>query len=155
MKLATLLQQTSTAALATLHAGEPAVSMVPYALMPDGAALVIHVSQLASHTQDMRSHPGVSLLVTAPAGSAETALALPRVSVQGLARLCIPDMRDYAAARGVYQARFPESEELFSFADFSLFVIEVQSARFVAGFGRAISLNPEQFTEQMQERGAK
>jgi heme iron utilization protein len=152
MKLATLLQQTSTAALATLHAGEPAVSMVPYALMPNSAMLVIHVSQLASHTQDMRSHPGVSLLVTAPAGSAETALALPRVSVQGLARPCVPEMKDYTAARGVYLSRFPESEELFSFTDFSLFVIEVQSARFVAGFGSAISLSPDQFAEQMRDR---
>jgi putative heme iron utilization protein len=56
----------SVAALGTLHEGEPFVSMVPFALLPDGLGFVIHVSALAGHTKDMLAHPQVSLLVMAP-----------------------------------------------------------------------------------------
>lgn len=56
--LLTLLRTQPVASLATLHLGAPAVSMVPFALLPDGPGFVIHVSQLA----------------------------LPRASIQGTAR---------------------------------------------------------------------
>ena len=53
-----LLRQQDVAALGTLRRDEPFVSMVPYALLADGA-LVVHVSRLATHTRDMEEHPGV------------------------------------------------------------------------------------------------
>lgn len=143
--LKSLLQTTSVAALATLHKGEPAVSMVPYALLPDGR-FVIHVSRLATHTQDMLEHATVSLLVTAPPGTAETPLALPRAAVQGTARPCTLEAPDYAAARAAYLAKLPQAEELFSFGDFSLFLIEPRALRYVAGFGRAMSLGMAQLS---------
>ncbi len=46
-----VLRSQTIASLGTLHAGEPAVSMVPFATT--GGALVIHVSRLAAHTADM------------------------------------------------------------------------------------------------------
>jgi putative heme iron utilization protein len=142
--LRALLAHTPVATLATLHKGEPATSMVPYALLPDGR-FVIHVSRLATHTRDMLEHPAVSLLVMAAPGSAETPLALPRVSVQGQALVCAPDAPDHAAARAAYLAKLPEAEELFSFADFSLFLITPQFLRYVAGFGRAHTVTAEQY----------
>ena len=142
--LKTLLAHTPVAALATLHKGAPATSMVPYALLPDGR-FVIHVSRLATHTRDMLEHPAASLLVMATPGSAETPLALPRVSVQGQALGCAPDASDYAMARAADLAKRPEAEELFSFADFSLFRITPQFLRYVAGFGRAHTVTAEQY----------
>lgn len=53
LTLKTLLRQQPVAALATLHRGEPAVSMVPFALLPGSADIAIHVSRLAAHTHDM------------------------------------------------------------------------------------------------------
>ena len=58
----------SVAALGTLHAGEPLVSMVPYALHGADHNFLIHVSALAAHTRDMLAHPRVSLLITAAEG---------------------------------------------------------------------------------------
>lgn len=142
--LVQLLRDAPVAALATLHRGEPAVSMVPYALLPDGR-FVVHVSRLAPHTQDMLAHAGVSLLVTAPLPAATSPLALPRVSVQGPAQPCPPEAPDHAAARAAYLARLPDAQELFSFADFSLFLIVPQALRYVAGFGRAHALNAAQY----------
>lgn len=138
--LKSLLAGQPVAALATLHGNEPAISMVPYALLPDGSGLVIHVSRLATHTNDMLAHPQVAVLVTGAPGASETPLTQPRVSFQGQARRCEPESVEYAHARAAYLARLPEAEDLFSFPDFSLFVIKPASARYVAGAGRAMSL---------------
>lgn len=141
--LKSLLVKQPVAALATLHDNEPAVSMVPFALLPDGSGLVIHVSRLATHTNDMLAHPSVALLVTGPPEDAGTPLTRPRVSFQGQARRCEPESVEYPQARTAYLARLPEAEELFSFPDFSLFIIKPTSARYVAGAGRAMSLTAE------------
>lgn len=145
-----LLRETHVAALATLHQGEPAVSMVPYALLPDGR-FIIHVSRLATHTKDMQAHAQVSLLVTAPIASADTPLALPRVSVQGRASVCIPEAPDHAAARAAYLAKLPDAEELFGFGDFSLVLIEPKALRYVAGFGQAHAVTAGQYAALLRE----
>ena len=63
LSLRLLLATQPVGALATLHRGEPAVSMVPFVLPAGGTQLFIHVSGLATHTRDMQQHPRVSLLV--------------------------------------------------------------------------------------------
>eukprot|EP01036_Dinobryon_divergens_P041960 gene41960-55674_t len=108
-----LLRTQPVASLATLHKGAPAVSMVPFALLPDGTGFVIHVSQLATHTQDMLHNPAVALLVTAPLAAADSPLALPRASVQGQARQCTPHSPAYEQARQTYLAKLPDAEPLF------------------------------------------
>lgn len=150
--LRNLLALTPVAALATLHKGEPAVSMVPYAQLSDGR-FIIHVSRLATHTQDMLAHSAVGLLVTASADAAPTPLALPRVSVQGRSHLCAPESPDHADARAAYLAKLPDAEELFSFGDFSLFLIEPEGLRYVAGFGRAYAVTAERYAALMQDAG--
>ena len=125
LALRSLIESQRVAALATLHNGEPAVSMVPYALLPHGQGFVIHVSRLAAHTADMLSHPAVGLLVTAPLAASESPQALARASLQGEARQLGRDSPAHPQARALYQSRFPESQEMFSFSDFSLFAIAV------------------------------
>jgi heme iron utilization protein len=143
--LQALFANQPVAALSTLHQGEPAGSMVPFALLPGGRGFVIHVSRLATHTGDLLANPAVSLLVMAHPDATTSPLALPRISIQGRARVCPPDDPAYPEARSCYLAKLPESEELFSFQDFSLVVIEPRSLRFVAGFGRAMTLTVEQW----------
>lgn len=150
--LMSLLRTQPVASLATLHKGAPAVSMVPFALLPDGAGFVIHVSQLATHTQDMLHNRTVALLVTAPLTAADSPLALPRASVQGHARPCPSDSPGYEKARQAYLTKLPDAEPLFSFGDFSLFVIEPDSLRWVAGFGRAMSVVGERMHAVLSER---
>ena len=142
-----LVDDTVHASLSTLHKGAPALSMTPFAVMPDGSGLVIHVSRLATHTNDMLEHPQVAMMVMGQPGSSESPLALPRLSLQGLAHPCSPDDSAYGAAKAAYLRRLPDSEELFSFGDFSLFTVTVQSARLVAGFGRAHAISAAQFAQ--------
>ncbi len=126
--------------------------MVPYVLLPQGRGFVIHVSRLATHTADMLGNPAVSVLVVAPPGSAATPQEIPRASVKGRARQFLAGSLDYAEAQTAYLSRFPQSADMFGFADFSLFVIEVRSARFVEGFARATSLTAEEFSFVMDAK---
>ena len=156
-QLGLLLRERSVAALGTLHAGAPYVSMVPYAIAPDGSALLIHVSGLASHTKDMRADARVSLLVMQETGGEASALALMRASIQGTAQEIAAAAPELPAFRAAYLARFPDAAPLFGFADFSLFVIRPESVRFVAGFGEAHSISAESFARLLarQEPVAK
>jgi heme oxygenase (biliverdin-IX-beta and delta-forming) len=142
----------SVAALGTLHDGAPYVSMVPFAPLPDGSALVTHVSGLAAHTKDMLADGRVSVLVIEPERDDKPAQALARVTIQAEARR-VPDGTDeHEACRRAYLGRFPDAADLFELADFSLFSIAPRSARYVAGFGQAFTLSPEALARALQTR---
>ena len=144
-----LLLSGDIAALGTLHDGEPAVSMVPYAILPASGKIIIHVSRLASHTQDMEHHPVTSLMVVAPRAPDVPVQALARVSLGATATVCKGEAPDYAAARAAYLAKFPTSEPMFGFGDFSLYLLSPLSVRFIGGFGRAWSATAAQYQQAM------
>ena len=133
------------AALGTLHEGVPFVSMVPYAVASDGS-LVLHVSRLAAHTQDMLDHPDVSLLITESEASGKIPQALARVTVQGQATMLERDSQKHIDARDVYLSRFPDAAPLFEFSDFNIVIIKPISARVIAGFGRAMTITGDDFS---------
>lgn len=140
LRLRALLDARPVAALATLHRGDPAVSMVPFVARREVPDLLIHVSALATHTTDLQRHPRAALLVTAEADGSAPPQALARVALQVDARFVARDSEEHDAARRSYLARFPEAVQTFSLGDFSIVVLRPVSARLVAGFGRAGSL---------------
>ncbi len=160
--LGRLILGRSVASLATLHDGRPFASMIPYAVLvtgrdpkrEDGAGddagsvvLVSHVSRLSSHTRDMLSTPEVCLLVTAPEsppGSSSPPQALPRVSLPALATFIDPAHPAHEPLKRAYLDRFPHAADWFQLGDFSIVVFEPTSARFIAGFARAMTLSPQQ-----------
>lgn len=149
-----LLLQQEVAALGTLRQGEPFVSMVPYAVLDDGA-LAIHVSRLATHTRDMEEHAGVSVLVLAHRSPEVPAQALARATLQGEARPCPADAPRHAEARAAYLARFPDSEPMFGFSDFSLFLVQPRAVRFVGGFAQAWSINGADYAALMSQAATR
>jgi len=148
-----LLLTQQVASLGTLHQGQPYVSMVPFALLPGGADFIIHVSELAAHTKDMLAHPQVSLLVIAPPAPEVMAQELARITVQGEAVQVAGDTSGHAAAKAAYLARFPQSEPMFGFSDFSLFRIVPDSIRFVGGFAQATTISRETLAEALGQGG--
>ena len=146
-----LLRIQQVAALGTLHKGQPYVSMVPFAILPGGSGFVIHVSQLATHTKDMLLSPQVSLLVVAPPMPELPAQALARVTIQGQAVPCTDATQGHAEAKAAYLARFPQSAQMFTFSDFSLFAILPSSIRFVGGFAQATTISPEILARVLSE----
>lgn len=150
--LARLLRERRTAALGTLRAGAAFVSMVPYALAADGSGFIVHVSELAAHTKDMLADARVSLMIADAEDGGKSPLGLMRVTVQGRAQRIPSAAPEQAALKTAYLARFPDAEPMFGFADFSMFLIRPDAARFVAGFGQAHSLSGESMQRLLQQR---
>ena len=148
-ELAELLAARKVAALGTLHGGGPYVSMVPFAMLEDGSAFLIHVSELSAHTQDMLEDPRVSLLITQSESAETLPQSLARITVLGEAKRIDEESAEHAAAMARYLNRFPDSEPMFGFADFSLFAIRPASFRWIGGFAAAQSLTPEEFARAL------
>lgn len=123
--------------------GNPFVSMVPYALEPSLGCLVIHVSGLAAHTGNLQVRPNVSLLVMQSEVEGEPVHALPRVTLDGRARMLEVSTPVWEVCRAAYVKRFPEAEFMSQLGDFRFVAIELKGARQVAGFGAARSIDEE------------
>jgi heme iron utilization protein len=147
--LRTLITTQPLAALGTVQGGEPFVSMAPFAIEPKSSKLIIHVSTLAAHTKHMLENSRISLMVMAAPSPDVSAQATPRVTIQGVAAQLDKASAEYEEAKAVYVERFPQSLDLFGFADFSLFAIKPMSARFVAGFAQAMTLTKAEFEQAL------
>lgn len=149
--LRTLLQRQRTAALGTLDdQGAPFVSMVPFALDPSAAVLLLHVSALAAHTRHMRRESRVSLLVSQTETPDEPVHALPRVTLQATAHLLEPHSVEAATSLQAYLLRFPEAEPMTQLGDFRFVRLELLGARQVAGFGAARSLDSTELRQALR-----
>ena len=130
----TLVHLGRPGALATMsrrRAGHPFASLMPYATDEEGQLLLL-ISGMAVHTQNLQAEPRASLLV-AEAGPAEDALASGRVTLMGGAAPVAADARD--AARAAYLARHPAAAAWVDFGDFAFWRLAVEEAYLVAGFG--------------------
>jgi hypothetical protein len=103
----------------------------------------------------MLAHPQVSLLVIAPPTPEVMAQELARITVQGEAMQLVAGTPGHAAAKAAYLVRFPQSEMMFGFSDFSLFAIVPESIRFVGGFAQATTISPETLSEALSQELAR
>lgn len=110
--------------------GYPYTSMVEYAPLPDGD-VILFLSRLAEHQKYLTADPRVSLLI-APDIMAENALAQPRVSLVGRAE----PAEDRAAMAEIYLQYHPGARPYINFGDFQFYRLQVEKARYIAGFGR-------------------
>lgn len=126
------------AALATLdrQTGAPFASLIAVATGFDATPVTL-ISTLARHTANIDGDPRASLLFEHAdrAGEGGDILAAGRVTVTG--RL---EKSDDAALRRRFLARHPASADYASFADFSFYALRVESAHFVGGFGRIVTM---------------
>ena len=142
------------AALSTISEdGNPCVSMVPYAMEPSLGCLVIHVSGLAAHTGNLQARPNVSLLVMQAGVQGEPVHALPRVTLDGLARTLEAGTPAWEVCRAAYVQRFPKAEFMTQLGDFRFVAIELKGARQVAGFGAARSIDEEEVRRALGPAG--
>ncbi len=152
LALRQLLRTQRVAALGSLGTdGMPHVSMVPYAIDPSAAALVIHVSALAAHSGNMARCPAVSLMVMQAERADEPVHALARVSLQGRAETIDPASASWQTARQVYLARFPEAQAMLQLGDFRLMHVRLDQARHIAGFGAARSVDGAELAKLLSE----
>lgn len=153
--LRTLLASRRTAALGTVDAlGAAFVSMVPFAIDPGSANLVIHVSALAAHSQNLQARPQASLMVADGEVAGEPVHALARVSIEVVAIWAEPQSPLAAQCRAAYLARFPEAAPMTTLGDFRFVRLSPQSARQVAGFGAARSLSADELARALGQSAA-
>jgi heme iron utilization protein len=144
-ELRALLHSRRVAALGTItDEGAPFVSMVPFAMVPAPGCIAIHVSGLAAHTRYLIARPAVSLLVVQAESPGEPVHALPRATLEGQARIPVPDSEDWRACRTAYLQRFPDAQPMTQLGDFMFVAIDLKGARQVAGFGSARSIDEEE-----------
>lgn len=110
--------------------GHPYGSFVVYGM--DGEKPVFLVSHLAEHTRNMLVDQRVSLLV-AESGAGD-ALARGRVTLVGQCSQLEGDA--VQSAREAYLAANPSASYYIDFRDFSLWGLEVESIRYIGGYGR-------------------
>ena len=126
----TLVTQTKTGTLCTLAAelkGYPYGSFVTVAF--DGGNPVFLVSTMAEHTRNLQQDPRASLLVAE--GGADDPLANGRVTLLGP---CEP--AGGGSARAAFLATHPNAAYYVDFADFAFWKLQVESIRYIGGYGR-------------------
>lgn len=119
----------SLSTISVKHPGYPFGSVMPYAVDESGSPIVL-ISQMATHTKNLRAEPRATLLVAQESGSP---LGAARVSVIGeFAQVEEAEKEEVAA---IYLAAHPESRQWVSFGDFSFYRMTVKDVYLVAGFG--------------------
>lgn len=137
----TLVGGVRTAALATLgEGGFPFGSLVSHAVDGAGRPLLL-LSDLAEHSRNLAADPRASLMAT-EVGAGDP-LALARVTVIGRVAEVPGAERD--AVLETYRAAHPGAFYA-GFADFRLYRLEVDSVRYVGGFGRMSWVGADEYT---------
>lgn len=136
-----LLRRSRQGALATLMpgSGDPYCSLVNLASHPDGSPILL-ISRLAVHTKNILADSRVSLMLDERA--AGDPLEGARIMLSGRAEQA-EEEKDLLQRR--YLNAHPAAEAFVSFKDLAFFRIRPAGTHLVAGFGRIVDLEPEQF----------
>ncbi len=128
----TLASRIKTGTLCTVGAdpaGYPYGSFVTVAL--DGGHPVFLISEMAEHTKNLRADPRASVLIAE--GGEDDPLARGRVTLIGE---CGPQAGDGGTAKAAFLKVHPNAGYYSNFKDFSFWKLEVQSIRYIGGYGR-------------------
>jgi putative heme iron utilization protein len=146
-----LLRRSRQGALATLvpGSGDPYCSLVNVASNWDGSPILL-ISRLALHTRNILGDPRVSLMLDERAEG--DPLEGARIMLAGRADEATE--ADEPILRRRYLNAHPSAEAFVNFKDFSFFQIKPAAAHLVAGFGRIVDLEPEQFLTDISDADA-
>jgi len=135
-----LRDQVSSAQLATLSRdATPEASYAPCVWFQGDC--FVFLSELASHTQNLKLNPSISLLLIEAEAAAGNAFARKRISLFGSAQIVARADDTYQTVIRDFYHRFGEVMKLIEpLPDFHLFRIIVQRGRFIRGFGQAYEL---------------
>ena len=142
-----LRRQADNALLATLGENrQPEASYAPLVWLD--ASCYLFLSELASHTRNLKRDPSLGLLLIEPEAGVRNPFARRRISLQGRAETVARDHDRFAPALAEFRRRFGKVMDMIEpLPDFHLVRIELLAGRFIRGFGQAYELAGEGFTE--------
>ncbi len=143
----TLRDQTNSVQLATL--GSEATPEASYApcIWREGDCYVF-LSELASHTQNLKLNPSVGLLLVEAKTAAGNAFARKRISFTGSTRIIARTDDTYKTVIQDFHHRFGGVMKLIEpFEDFQLFRIVLQRGSYIRGFGQAYELTGDKLEQ--------
>jgi len=150
-----LRDQVNSALLATLGCdANPEASYAP-CIWREGDCFVF-LSELASHTQNLKLNPSISLLLIEAETAVANAFSRKRISLFGSAGIVARTDDTYKTVINDFYHRFGDVMKLIEpLADFHLFRIIVQRGRFIRGFGQAYALAGDRFEQLIHIDPAK
>jgi len=150
-----LRDRVNSAQLATLGCdATPEASYAP-CVWRDGHCFVF-LSELASHTQNIKLDPSISLLLIEAEAAAGNAFARKRISLFGSAEIVARTDDTYKTVINDFYHSFGDVMKLIEpLADFHLFRIIVQRGRFIRGFGQAYELTGDRLEQLIHINPAK
>lgn len=141
--LTRLLLNQPWVALSTQGERGPYGAMVSIAWQQVPAGFLCFLSTLSQHTRQLLADSACCLVIAEPYTNAcDDPQTLPRVSIECTAASITRDHIEFKSCKEDYLARFPTAIDRFNLGDFLFFRMEVQRARMIAGFGRAVTLMP-------------
>lgn len=139
--LEALIASHKTLLLGTRNAkGDAELSYAPY--LRDEQGFYIFISDLAKHTQNLRAHPQASVMFIAPEDSVRNLFARPRLTLNCSVVEIPPFDPRHAQYLQAMQEKFGNIVALLrSLPDFHLLQLIPEHGAYVAGFGKAHSVD--------------
>jgi heme iron utilization protein len=123
--------------------GAAYAGLLPFLMDTDRAAFLVRASKLARHSKGLTAGARVCVLIHEKDDETKDPLQLKRVTFECTVEPLASDTPEWTAARERYLARFPSAELTLGLTDFRIYRLVPESGMYVAGFGRAIALPPE------------
>jgi len=136
-----LLKNSKIASLGTSKENQPFVSMVSFSNSQKFSEFYILISQLAVHTKNILENNKVSLMICQSENETKNPNSLARITLIGKAIVVEKSDKNYSSIKQNYLNKNLSAEMLFNLGDFQIFRIEVEQARFVAGFAKTYNLS--------------
>ena len=134
--------------------GMPQASYAP-CVMDDDKNIYVFVSGLSAHTQNLTATGQASALFVEDESKTQQLFARKRLSYDCKAILLDRDDEAWGAIAQKFLSRFGNIVEvMMGLPDFRIFQLKPQSGRFVLGFGKAYTVDPDNLDRLVHRTGA-
>lgn len=142
-KILTLIESRKSLLLASLNKNNlPEISATPFLKIDQN--LYIFISELASHTQNIKLNPKLSIMLIEDEQDTKNTFARKRLSYECTATYIERSHKNWEALLEQFEAKQGKTVSLLKqLPDFHLFELNATSGNYIEGFGKAYTLSGE------------
>lgn len=140
----TLVAASRAGSLASLSEdGTPWSSVITFGATGAGEPVLV-VSTMAEHGRNLARESRASISIAEPVPEGADPLDHARVTLAG--HVEVPQGAEAEAALEAHAAHYPAARSYATYGDFTIYVLRVERVRWVGGFARMASVEPEDYT---------